>query len=184
MHLGGDRWIVPEEAVFIFFLEACSAKDQMSVYVASERKHLTSPPESEISMATQAKSYNTVNADNADNTVNAVFNVPDPDNPLYNVQAEVGGTATWNCNTPDYVEFEIIFVESNPVDSRKKATFRGTKDQPVVLSLKTAALFNYKIRHIRADGTHKVTGPYSLGVAPPEQFDAHCKGCPPVGPGI
>ena len=133
------------------------------------------PRESEISMATQAKSYN---------AVNAVFNVPDPDNPLYNVQAEVGGTATWNCNTPNYVEFQIIFIESNPVDSRKNATFTGTNDQPAVLSLETAGLFKYKIRHLRADGTHKVTGPYCLGVAPPEQFDVHCKGCPPVGPGI
>ena len=126
-------------------------------------------------MATQTKSYN---------AVSAVFNVPDPDNPLYNVQAEVGGTVTWNCNTPNYVQFEVIFTESNPFDSRKNAKFSGTIDQPAVVSLNTDGLFSYKIRHVRADGSHKTTGPYSLGVCREGQFNVHCKGCPPVGPGI
>ena len=51
-----DRWIVPEEAVLILYVEARSSKRSDVCIHHSQRKHLTSPPESEISMATQAKS--------------------------------------------------------------------------------------------------------------------------------
>lgn len=116
--------------------------------------------------------------------VSAVFTVPDPDKPLYNVQAEVGGTATWENQTLSYPEFEICFNGSNPVDGRKNATFRSEQSQPVVLTLVTAGEFHYTIKHIKCDGTHKVSGKYSIGIAPPNEFFSHCKGCPPVGPGI
>jgi len=112
--------------------------------------------------------------------VSVKFTTPDPDNPK-SFHAEVGGQATWTSNTPRYPKFEIRFKGNNPSNNTKNAKFSGANEQSVVLPLISEGQFYYSIRHIQTDGNHKVTGPFSLGVAPGGQFSVRCGACPPFG---
>jgi hypothetical protein len=135
------------------------------------RKKTDIPRESEINMATQRKSSK---------TPNVLFAVPDPDQPSKYFHAEVGGTATWECNSVNYPKFQVSFTGSNPSNKKVNAKFPGGSNQPVVIALKHAGHFNYKVRHTKANGTHKFSGPFPIIVAPPGLF-SHCGACPPGG---
>jgi len=113
--------------------------------------------------------------------VNVVFNLPDPDQPSMNLHGEVGGTATWQSSTPNYPRFHVSFRGPNPVNGENDAKFSGEKGRPVVLALNAAGQFDYRIEQIKTDGTRKFSGPFSLGVAQPGEFQIHCPGCPPGG---
>jgi hypothetical protein len=129
-------------------------------------------PESEINMATKSKSSR---------PGKVVYTVPDPEKLTNNVHAEVGGTATWKCNATKFLNFEVNFTGPNPSNGAKNAKFSGGINKPVVLPLNTPGQFKYKIKHIKADGTSQLSGPFPLCVAPSGEFsDRICKGCPPV----
>ena len=110
-----------------------------------------------------------------------VFTVPDPDKLTNNVHAEVGGTATWKSCATEYPSFQLNFTGPNPSNGEKNAKFDGGNNRPVTLALNIPGQFKYKIKHIKADGTCQISGPFPLGVVPYGEFsDRICKGCPPV----
>ena len=103
----------------------------------------------------------------------------DPYSPSLYLHGHVGGTATWECCTDSYPKFQLIFNASNPFNAVKKAAFSGGVKKPVVLVLKNPGVFEYLIKHIHSDGSHKVVGPYCINVAPPTFFKIPPRKCPP-----
>jgi hypothetical protein len=104
-----------------------------------------------------------------------VINVPNPESLPLNM-ARVGTPIHWNWNTPSYPEFQLEFGKSNPFDGTKNAKFSGGKDQPLWLVPENPGDFEYKITHIKHDGSKCLTGPFALNVQP----NIGPKRCPPV----
>jgi hypothetical protein len=104
-----------------------------------------------------------------------VINVPNPDKvPVYS-KAYIGTTIAWKASTPSYPKFQLNFGESNPFNGRKNAKFSGETGQPLALVAKNAGNFEYKITHIKQDGSKCHTGPFALNVQP----NIGPKRCPP-----
>ena len=104
---------------------------------------------------------------------------PDPCSESYYMHGQVGATATWDCCTDNYPKFQVSFGATNPFNGTAEAAFNGEEKQPVALVLKNPGIFEYTIKHIRADGTHKRVGPYCINVAPPTLFKIPPRKCPP-----
>jgi hypothetical protein len=103
-----------------------------------------------------------------------VINVPNPDKlPVY-TKAYIGATIAWKASTPSYPKFQLNFGESNPFNGRKNAKFSGETGQPLALVAKKAGAFDYKITHIKRDGSKCLTGPFALNVR------IGPRGCPPI----
>lgn len=128
-------------------------------------------PESEIYMATNG---------NSSKPISVVFSLPDPDEPKASFHGEVGGTATWQSSSTNYPNFEVQFSGSNPSNDTPNAQFGGSSSNPVVLSLNKADTFHYRIKQIKADGTHKISGPHTMSIVPQGAF-INCHACPPIG---
>lgn len=111
-------------------------------------------------------------ADNENNPVSAVIMVADPDESPVLVYAEEGGTLEWRSESPNYPEFEILFVGDSPAEANDKL-FGTTKD-PVVVHATKLGTYHYKIRHFKNDGSHRSTGTHSFSVST-------CKNCKPGG---
>ncbi|HTA85298.1 MAG TPA: hypothetical protein VK729_03445 [Silvibacterium sp.] len=93
-----------------------------------------------------------------------VINVPNPDTlPVYS-KAYIGATIAWKASTPSYPKFQLNFGESNPFNGRKNAKFSGETGQPLALVAKNAGDFEYKITHIKQDGSKCHTGPFAIRV--------------------
>ncbi|MFY9935746.1 MAG: hypothetical protein WAK33_02690 [Silvibacterium sp.] len=110
-----------------------------------------------------------------------VIVLTDQKNPPDCTEAQIGGTAVWECGNPDYPEFYLTFGESNPFNGRKNAKFKGSKDQPLTLLYKNAGSFQLQVTHIsKKDGSQIERGPFCITVIrPPTHFFAPPHGCPP-----
>ncbi len=105
--------------------------------------------------------------------ISAVITVPDPDNFEVASHAEVGGLIEWRCETPKYPDFDIVFINANPFnDVPTGFTVSGSIDQPVVLVVKNANKYEYKIKHYPKGGGQSVESPTKFSHTVP------CKNCP------
>ncbi|MBV8631016.1 MAG: hypothetical protein JOZ83_08840 [Silvibacterium sp.] len=93
---------------------------------------------------------------------NVVISVPNPDSLPLRAQAFVGSTATWKCSTRKYPNYQLSFAELNPFNHRKNAKFSGSHAEPVSLPVRNRGTFKYNIKHIDAEGSARLTGPFAL----------------------
>jgi hypothetical protein len=110
---------------------------------------------------------------------NSTKPIPDPFCESYYMHGQVGGTATWECATPNYPKFQLIFKASNPFNGAQNAEFSGNSKRPLSLAFKNAGTFEYLIRHIMRDGSNMLVGPYCVNVVPPTLFQIPPRKCPP-----
>jgi hypothetical protein len=103
--------------------------------------------------------------------VSAVVTVPDPDNKDFMFHAEKGGTLQWRSDSTTFPRFEIQFIGANPSNDTQNEKLDGDNLHPVVINLKKTGDYQYKVRHIKGDGTDTHSGPRSFHVIP-------CTGCP------
>jgi|SRR5271154_7022533 len=87
-----------------------------------------------------------------------VMMVEDPVRIPVSVYAKKGSTLEWRSDSSIYPQFEIQFVGPSP--ARKTDKLTGNTNDPVVVHVIKSMKFKYRIKHIKADGTSQVTGPF------------------------
>jgi plastocyanin len=85
------------------------------------------------------------------------------------VDVEPGGTLEWTNDSHNYPEFEIQFVGPSPVRQSEKLV--ATNNDPIVIHLpEQEGEYVYHVRHVKHDGTCKLSGPFRFSVR-------SCPGC-------
>ncbi len=108
--------------------------------------------------------------------ISSVITLPDPDNYEVAGHAEVGGFIEWRCDTPNYPDFDIVFIYSNPFnDIPEGFTVSGSISKPVVLEVVNANEYEYKVRHYPKGGGASTDSETKFGHTVP------CKNCPTGG---
>jgi hypothetical protein len=99
---------------------------------------------------------------------NTVMMVEDPVGIPVSVYAEKGSTLEWRNDSTNYPKFEIQFIGPSPAEKTDKLS--GTTNDPVVVHVTKSGKFQYKILHIKTNGTSQESGPFhfrSCIVCPP-----------------